>query len=150
MAGTEPAADEVRSRISAYALARSGDRMLLTRLSEASPVFDPGLWHLPGGGIDAGEQPQAALARELYEETGLELLHSRLVDARTYTAYRRGVHWNLVALFYAVELAPGELTVRETGGSTAEVRWLPSAGPADTELSPAAVDGRALMEGLPG
>ncbi|WP_327268920.1 NUDIX domain-containing protein [Streptomyces sp. NBC_01218] len=76
----------MRSRISAYALARSGDRMLLTRLSEASPVFVPGLWHLPGGGIDAGEQPQAALARELYEGTGPELLSSRLLDARTYTA----------------------------------------------------------------
>ncbi|WEH40655.1 hypothetical protein [Streptomyces sp. AM 2-1-1] len=60
------------------------------------------------------------------------------------------MHRSLVALFHAVEPARGQLTVRETGGSTAEVRRLPSAGPADTELSPAAVDGRAPIGGLPG
>ncbi|MGV9644152.1 NUDIX domain-containing protein [Streptomyces sp. NPDC003514] len=53
----------VRTRMSAYAIVAEGDRMLLARLSDASPVFAPGLWHLPGGGIDPGEQPVEALAR---------------------------------------------------------------------------------------
>jgi 8-oxo-dGTP diphosphatase len=31
----------------------------------------PGHWELPGGKVDAGEQPALALTRELREETGL-------------------------------------------------------------------------------
>ncbi|MER5964505.1 NUDIX domain-containing protein [Streptomyces sp. NPDC002057] len=134
----------VRKRVSAYAIVVERDHLLLTRLSEASPVFEPGLWHLPGGGIDPGEQPVEALARELYEETGRVLAGARLVDARTYEATRNGVTWHLVALFYAVELRPGDpLAVTETDGSTEAVAWRPLAGPVE-ELSPAAADALPL------
>ncbi|MGW9303008.1 NUDIX domain-containing protein [Streptomyces cyaneofuscatus] len=51
----------VQTRVSAYAVAVEDGRLLLTRLSDASPIFTPGLWHLPGGGIDPGEQPVDAL-----------------------------------------------------------------------------------------
>lgn len=132
--------EHVRSRVSAYAIAVEQDRLLLTQLSDSSPVFTPGLWHLPGGGIDPGEQPQETLERELYEETGLELLDARLVDARTYTARRLGVSWNLVGLFYVVDLKPGPLMVTKTGDSTCAVSWMPLSGLEDSMLSPAAID----------
>ncbi|MFJ9406834.1 NUDIX hydrolase [Streptomyces sp. NPDC101393] len=138
-------AQSARSRISAYAIATMEDQLLLTQLSEASPVFLPGLWHLPGGGIDPGEQPQETLARELYEETGLELLNSRLVDARSYTAHRLGVHWHLVGLFYRVDLQPGAPQVTENDGSAAEVRWMPLSDLTDSMLSPAAIDGLDMI-----
>ncbi|MBP0452804.1 NUDIX domain-containing protein [Kitasatospora sp. RG8] len=137
--------EQIRSRVSAYAIATSERRLLLTRLSDASPVFLPGLWHLPGGGIDPGEQPQETLARELHEETGLELRSARLVDARSYSAHRLGVHWHLVGLFYRVELKPGRPVVTEVGGSTSGARWMPLSGLTEPMLSSAAVDALGLL-----
>ncbi|SBT89065.1 ADP-ribose pyrophosphatase YjhB, NUDIX family [Streptomyces sp. DI166] len=136
-----------RTRISAYAIATEGDRLLLARLSDASPVFLPGLWHLPGGGIDPGEQPVEALARELTEETGLELTDARLLDARTYVAERHGVRWNLTALFYATVLSGGAPTITERDGSTEAVAWVPLADLRDPSLlSPAAADALRMLD----
>ena len=48
-----------RERQGAYAIILEGDRILLTRQALPQPEFQ-----LPGGGIDPGESPLAALHRE--------------------------------------------------------------------------------------
>ena len=48
------------------------DRVLLTRRSAFMRTF-PGAWVPPGGGVDPGERAAAAGAREVSEETGLEV-----------------------------------------------------------------------------
>ncbi|MCX5079675.1 MULTISPECIES: NUDIX domain-containing protein [Streptomyces] len=135
----------MRSRVSAYAIAVMEEQLLLTQLADSSPVFEPGLWHLPGGGIDPGEQPHETLGRELYEETGLELLDARLVDARAYTAHRLGIDWHLVGLFYRVDLKPGPVRVTKADDSTSAVTWMPLSGLRESLLSPAAVDSLAMI-----
>lgn len=47
-------------------------------------VFRTGTgWGIPGGFIDEGEQPEAAIRRELFEETGLEIERADFAFART-------------------------------------------------------------------
>ena len=68
----------------------------------------PGCWHLPGGGTDYGEQPGAALIRELVEETGQR---GRLVELLGVASHRDAaslgpegypIDWHGVRAFYRV------------------------------------------------
>jgi 8-oxo-dGTP diphosphatase len=59
-----------------YAVLLQGDHILATHQAEPVPEFQ-----LPGGGIDRGEHPIAALHREVYEETGWKIAVTRHVGA---------------------------------------------------------------------
>jgi 8-oxo-dGTP diphosphatase len=115
-------------RIGAYAVVVRGDALLLTRVSSLG--YPPGWWALPGGGIDHGESPSAALVRELYEETGLEPRSVRLVDVHDIhtVAPGRGDHfedYHGIHLLYAVDV-PVDQTPRvvEQDGTTDAVNWV--------------------------
>ena len=58
-----------RTRVGAYAICTDGDRLLLCRV--APRVMGAGIWTLPGGEVEFGEDPADAVLRELAEETGL-------------------------------------------------------------------------------
>ena len=59
------AGQHYRRRAGIYGVLLDGEAVLLTH--QAAPVPE---YQLPGGGIDPGENPIAALHREVYEETG--------------------------------------------------------------------------------
>jgi 8-oxo-dGTP diphosphatase len=68
-----------RRRPGVYAILAEGDAILTTFQEAPTPEFQ-----LPGGGIDRGEHPVAALHREVIEETGW-----RIAGVRRLGAYRR-------------------------------------------------------------
>ncbi len=73
-----PAADDARPvvRVSAVALVDADGRVLLARRPEGKQMA--GLWEFPGGKIEPGETPEAALIRELDEELGIDTAESCL------------------------------------------------------------------------
>ena len=54
------------------ALLRREGRWFLQRRDPANPVL-PSCWEFPGGKVEEGEMPEAALRRELKEEVGVDL-----------------------------------------------------------------------------
>jgi ADP-ribose pyrophosphatase YjhB (NUDIX family) len=128
-------------RFAAYGVVTDPEgRMLLTRIADGYP--GAGRWHLPGGGTDYGEQPGAALLRELAEETGQR---GRLVKLLGVASHRDAaslgpegypIDWHGVRAFYrvAVDQARPPL-VHDVGGSTAEARWFTPAELTGLELT---------------
>lgn len=62
--------------VSAVALIDADGRVLLAQRPPGKSLA--GLWEFPGGKVEPGESPEAALIRELHEELGIETWHSCL------------------------------------------------------------------------
>ncbi|MGQ0565496.1 MAG: (deoxy)nucleoside triphosphate pyrophosphohydrolase [Gemmobacter sp.] len=62
--------------VSAVALIDRDGRVLLAQRSAGKSMA--GLWEFPGGKVEPGETPEAALIRELHEELGIETWRSCL------------------------------------------------------------------------
>lgn len=68
----------------AAALADGGGRVLLQRRPAGRAMA--GLWEFPGGKVEEGERPEAALVRELAEELGVAVEEAALSPAAFATA----------------------------------------------------------------
>ena len=99
----------------AAALILRGEEILCCQRTEYQAL--PLKWEFPGGKIEAGEEPRAALERELEEELGVRAEIGAKV-AQLQHQYQNG---NAVELhFFAVERYEGELQNR----IFREVRWV--------------------------
>ena len=98
---------------------RAGAVLLVERAAE--PL--KGRWTLPGGVVELGETLEAALARELQEETGLEVRVLELVEAldRITPDDAQRVRYHYVLLDYLCEPAAGEA---HAGSDVADVAWV--------------------------
>lgn len=82
-------------------------------------------WSIPGGGINKGEEPVAAAARELYEETGIELSP----DAFEFVAFIENsvTHVGYDAYLYTTMVTTGQLPVyRPNSLEIVEIKWFPA------------------------
>lgn len=115
-------------RVAAYALAVRDEAVLLVRNSPRGPF--PGRWTLPGGGVEHGEHPRAAVARELTEETGLtgevgDVLEVSSSHFEGTAPSGRHEDFHGVAIVYASEVSEGAPLAVETGGTSDRAEWVP-------------------------
>jgi ADP-ribose pyrophosphatase YjhB (NUDIX family) len=134
--GEEPV---VRQRVAVYAVVRSARGVLLAENSVLTNAA--GTWGLAGGGLDDGELPEAALHREVWEETG------QVVDVAGVAAVTTR-HWvgrapdGRLEDFHAVRLIyratcpePTDPVVHDADGTTSAAAWFPVDALADLPLA---------------
>lgn len=103
-------------------------RILLTQRRADQPMGL--LWEFPGGKVEPGEAPVAALEREIQEELGCDVRVGRIDDV-VFHAY---AEFDLYMLVYACTLAGAPRAVE-----VADVRWVPPPELGGYEVLPADV-----------
>jgi 8-oxo-dGTP diphosphatase len=116
-----------RVRLAAYAWCEQDGAVLLTRISVRGP--GGGLWTLPGGGLDFGEDPLAGVVREVAEESGLVVAPGDLLGVRSAILQPdetiSGHRLHMVGLLYRGRITGGHLR-NEPDGSSDLAAWVPA------------------------
>ena len=104
---------------------KDGDILLLKRaggrIDNAEADFE-----LPTGKIIFGEQPEEAMARVLYENTGVKTASLQLTDAVTFTSLEGSSQLGSLYIIYEVKLDEGA-SVKVTSERYSSYKWIPIA-----------------------
>ena len=114
-----------------HALIMNAERsVLLIKRSETEDVL-PGVWDIPGGTLEDGEDPKEGVLREVKEETNLEVKNLRLFHYTSSVDY--GKNEQFVRLIFTGECESSD--VRLNPEDHDEYRWVfPNAVPDDMRL----------------
>jgi 8-oxo-dGTP pyrophosphatase MutT (NUDIX family) len=102
---------KIRLGCSAAIFDESGTKILLTKRA------DNGEWCLPGGLVEPGESVEETCIREVWEETGLNIIVTQLVgvysNPHLLVEFPDGSRFQQISLCFAGEVVDGELAINE-------------------------------------
>ena len=108
------------------AVIRDGDKIFATARGYGE---HKGMWEFPGGKIEPGETPEAALKREILEELDTEIEVGELIDIIEYDYPT----FHLSMECYLCSIIKGDLILKEaedgrwlTSDTIRSVNWLPA------------------------
>jgi mutator protein MutT len=124
-----------RPIVAVGAVILDGDRVLLVKRSQ-EPLR--GAWSLPGGAVEVGETLDAALAREVLEETGLSVEVGPLVEVLDRVQFDADgrVEFHYVIIDYLCRPFAG---VAAHGSDAQDLRWVRADELADLRVSAKAI-----------
>ena len=126
--------------VAAVALIDADNRVLLARRPEGRTMA--GLWEFPGGKVEDGELPEAAVVREVREELGIDITESCLAPL-TFASHVYDDFHLLMPLFVC-RVWQGQLAPREGQ----ELKWMRPNRIADLPLPPADISLVAVLRDL--
>ena len=115
--------------VAACALVDADGRVLVAKRPEGKAMA--GLWEFPGGKVEAGERPEAALIRELREELCIDVTEACLAPL-TFASHAYET-FHLLMPLYVCRRWKGEIRPTEAP----EIRWLRPARLRDYPMPPA-------------
>ena len=124
----------------ACALVDADGRVLLAKRPEGKPLA--GLWEFPGGKVEAGETPEAALIRELKEELDIEITGKCLAPL-SFTSHSYP-DFHLLMPLYVCRRWDGDITPMQGQ----QLAWVRARKLADYAMPPADEPLKAVLRDL--
>lgn len=103
-------------RVGSAGIVENGSGEILMALRGTYPS---NIWVLPGGGVNFGERASDAFAREILEETGIEIGKPELIKVLELILPERDIH--RVIFFHKAKSKGGELRPSD---DVTEIRWM--------------------------
>jgi 8-oxo-dGTP pyrophosphatase MutT (NUDIX family) len=111
----------MKQRVIVCALVKKGDYYLFIKQSVKGGAY-PNTLHIPGGGLDPGEDPRNAVNREILEETNIRIKNicSCDFDYDVLELYK-GERTQLIFLRFIADYLDGEI---RAGSDACEALWI--------------------------